>query len=165
MAKNVKLRVVLSKDRNKTGMMYLEADNQTIAGFKVLGRGSKGSGDTSMKKNGNTPTGTYSGNERVSTGMWNQKSYGPHGAIRLQPTSGRALKAKGKGRSGLLIHGGDLSKKGYFRGEDQLRATYGCLRLSNADMDKLFTKLIEVSENHEERISEELNVTIDVKEY
>lgn len=50
-------------------------------------------------------------------------SYGINGVIKLDPASGDAATAKGNGRTGILIHGGELGIGG------QLRRTNGCLRL------------------------------------
>ena len=104
-----------------------------MAEFRVLGRGSRGPGDTSFLSRGNTPTGTYQGTEFVETEDWNQASYGPWGAVRLKPTSGDALLAEDIfGRRGLLIHGGALAPSGFWEGG--LKPTWGCLRLANADV-------------------------------
>jgi hypothetical protein len=43
--------------------------------------------------NGSTPTGTYKITRIKTTAEWNAKSYGPNGALELQPVSGRAVDA------------------------------------------------------------------------
>jgi hypothetical protein len=61
---------------------------------------------------GDTPTGGYRVPGLEATGNGTNRSapsYGPNGAIRLNPVSGDALTAAGIGRQYLLIHGGDLS--------------------------------------------------------
>lgn len=83
---------------------------------------------------GDTPSGSYRFVLIMETGDTTKHtaySYGPHGAIVMDPLSGDALTAKQNGRKGLLIHGGAPSKKG------GLRRTNGCIRLSNADMKSL----------------------------
>lgn len=103
----VHLKVMLSKDRNQSGLLQLVKDGRLLTQYEALGRGSRGAGDTQMMKNGNTPTGECLATQVVSTKAWAQRSYGPNGAIRLQPLAGKAVKAaKESGRSGLLIHGG-----------------------------------------------------------
>lgn len=82
-----------------------------------------------LMRNGDTPLGTYVGTVQPApwgTSASRLRSYGPHRAIKLEPTGGDALAAKANGRSGLAIHGGDLSADG--RG---FRPTHGCVRLSN----------------------------------
>lgn len=134
----IHLKVVVPRNRNLDGWLYVEKGGAQVDRMRVLARGSQGPGDTQFQTNGNTPTGTYDGSVFVSTKDFPQDSYGPWGAVRLTPTSGNALTAERVfGRTGLLIHGGDLSRPGYWRGANQLRATYGCLRVSNDDMLRL----------------------------
>jgi len=83
---------------------------------------------------GDTPTGSYSIEKTVPTGDGTGRSahsYGTNGAVVLVPTGGDALLAAQAGRTGLLIHGGDASPAG------GLRATHGCVRLSNANIKGL----------------------------
>jgi len=135
---HVHLRAVFPKDRDRTGKLRVEQDGQLLAEFTALGRGSRGGGETSLLENGNTPAGDYVAPGVETTAGRDQKSYGPWGAVRLSPIGGRALLAERIGhRSGLLIHGGSLGGAGYWRGSGALRATHGCIRLSNDDMKRL----------------------------
>ncbi len=82
-----------------------------------------------LKGYGDIPTGTY--RARVIVANVNKKSFGPHERLDLTPVSGNALQAFKNGRAGLQVHGGDTNTAG------GLRATHGCLRLSNEDQAKL----------------------------
>jgi hypothetical protein len=88
---------------------------------------------------GHTPTGQYRVSGLVTTGQntpFRVTEFGPFGAIVLEPRSGVAALAQETGRSTLMIHGGNLSRKGH------LRVTNGCLRLSNDDM-RLLTRALQ----------------------
>lgn len=137
------IRVELPKNRDLSGRLKLfDMKRKLIASMEVLGRGNKGPGDTSMLKEGNTPTGSYDGSEMVDTVGWDTAKYGDYGAIRLRPIGGNALFAHDvMGRRGLLIHGGDLGGAKDFRGVGELRATQGCLRVRNSDMRLLLHEL------------------------
>jgi lipoprotein-anchoring transpeptidase ErfK/SrfK len=142
MAKNVRLNILLPRNRNHPGWLRVEVDGIARAEFKVLGRGSttvnqKPTGNPTRNPfyfAGDTPTGDYSSQGIVSTGDWEQKSYGPWGAVRLKAAGGDALVAERLGRTGLLIHGGSPGTPSMF---DGYRSTLGCLRLSNSDMKQL----------------------------
>ena len=69
------------------------------------------------------------------------------------------------GRSGLLIHGGSRGAPGYWRGQGQLRATQGCVRLSDADMQRLTTLLGEAQEDLARAQSTAIEVTLTVAEF
>ena len=139
MAQNLRLNVLLRKNRNLPGWLRVEVDGSPRAEFRVLGRGSttvsgKPTGNPTLNpfaNAGNTPTGDYVSPEVVSTDGWSRDSYGAWGAVRLKPIGGDALVAERLGRKGLLIHGGAPGKF------DGYRSTKGCLRLHNADMKKL----------------------------
>jgi hypothetical protein len=122
----VVLRAVLPRDRHVPGWLSVEIDGVAKDGYPVLGRGL---GDDDLKVNGNTPTGTYIGT--LESTAHRKKRFGPNGAVRLEPTGGRALEAKQRGRDGLLIHGGDLNAN------DELKQTKGCLRVENGHMGRL----------------------------
>jgi hypothetical protein len=77
---------------------------------------------------GHLPTGTYRG--VISVPRHPERSYGSDPVIVLNPLRGQCAVAKANGRFGLLIHGGET------RG-DELRPTYGCLRLSDVAMGML----------------------------
>lgn len=141
------ISVELPADRSQLGTLRLLADDGTlVAGpFQAYGKADGGTaanhGNPSRNTVlpfGDTPLGTYSvpGLEGTgdSTGR-STHSYGPNGAIRLNPTSGDASTAAGLGRQYLLIHGGDLNASG------SLRPTNGCIRLSNTDMVSLINAI------------------------
>lgn len=149
---DVTITVDLPEDRTRTGLLTLKDKNgKVLAGpFRVLG---KADGRTAKKRNnpnrsrilqyGDTPTGGYrvTGAFKVGDGtVYAKKSYGIHGALRLDPVDGEAKQAKEIGdRTGLLIHSGDLGA------QNRLRPTNGCLRLSNDDMKKLLDELVVVA--------------------
>lgn len=162
---HITLNVLLRRDRNIGGHLRLIHNGDPVAEYQVLGRGSRGGGDTSMLQNGNTPTGDYSGNTVVETSQWPQDSYGPWGAVRLKPLDGNALEASRLGRSGLLIHGGSRGGKGYWRGEGELRATHGCIRISNADMKNLLETLNFISIKNNNSSCSQLDIKVSVKEW
>jgi len=139
--------VQLPTDRTKLGTVRLIGDDGTvIAGpFNAYGKadGGTAAANGNASRNplfpfGDTPTGGYAvpGLEATGDGTGRSThSYGPNGAIRLNPTSGDALTAAGLGRQYLLIHGGDLNAN------NRLRPTNGCIRLSNDDMAALLNAI------------------------
>jgi lipoprotein-anchoring transpeptidase ErfK/SrfK len=140
--------VQLPADRTQTGTLSLVADDgvTVIAGpFMVYGKadGQTAAANGNSTRNtllpfGDTPLGTYSvpGMEVTGDGTGRSThSYGPNGAIRLNPTGGDAATAAIAGRQYLLIHGGDPNAAGL------LRPTNGCLRLSNPDMVSLINSV------------------------
>jgi hypothetical protein len=139
--------VKLPNDRTQLGTLTLVADDGTaIAGpFDVYGKadGRTAAANGNATRNpllpfGDTPLGTYSvpGLEATGDGTGRSThSYGPNGAIRLNPTDGDAATAAIAGRQYLLIHGGDPNAAG------ALRPTNGCLRLSDADMLSLIDSI------------------------
>src|SRR6185436_4954123 len=87
---------------------------------------------------GNTPCGHYKFVIAVPTGRgtpYSESAYGPLGAIVLEPVAGDALLAAANGRRGLMIHGGTPGAG------EALRATNGCIRLSNNDMAALLRSM------------------------
>lgn len=164
----LKIRVELSSDRNQTGTLkLLNASGGSLTGpLSVYGRS-----DSTMASNhgnpsrdptklyGDTPTGTYTIPLAVATGnstSYNNHSYGPNGALVLKPESGQAATAATNGRKGLLIHGGDPGAGG------KLRATHGCLRLSNADMAKLMAAILAAGDNVQFSRCELVRLNMDV---
>ena len=134
---SIDLELILSSDRDISGTLIVkERDSgKVLEQFEALGRGSQGPEDTQLWVNGNTPTGNYRVTQIQDTSTWSQHSYGPHGALRIEPIDGNALiAAQIIGRKGLLIHGGSLGGANYWRGANELRATHGCVRLANSDM-------------------------------
>ena len=158
----IHITVSLSSIRNQSGVMTVTRSGQILGRFQVLGRGSQGGGDTQLQVSGNTPTGSYRATRTVSTEAWNQSSYGPSGAIRLDPIGGNAVTS---GRSGILIHGGSPGGSGYWRGAGELRATHGCLRLSNADVAQLARTLSEGHADPAHNQSAPYIVQVTVKDY
>jgi lipoprotein-anchoring transpeptidase ErfK/SrfK len=158
---DVHLKAKLPYNRDRSGTLAVQIDGKTVRTYEVLGRGSQGPGDTVFQTNGNTPTGTYQGIGIENKN--NQQSYGPV-ALRLKAVSGDALIAHDAfGRDGLLIHGGSLGGPGYWRGAGQLRATHGCLRLSNDDMLNLQTLITSAATNPGTNTCDLAKVTISVE--
>lgn len=166
MANRASLVVRLPKNRDLSGILHLlDKRGKQIGKFEVLGRGSRGPGETSLLNKGNTPTGTYDASEIVDTGGWSESSYGRYGAIRLKPLSGNAVVAEAHGRSGLLIHGGDTGAADYWRGADALRATHGCLRLRNSDIKALIKLIQDLRMDEYDRVCwTHVNVNLEVLE-
>ena len=147
------IRVEMSTDRDQIGSLSLEtAGGRRLAGpFSAYGRsdnraaGAHGNPTRDpVRPFGDTPTGSYAVPRAVATGpgtAYVPRSYGPNGALVLKPTGGQAAQAAANGRVGLLIHGGDPGTAG------RLRATHGCIRLSNADMAALMAAIISAGEN------------------
>jgi len=167
MPRDVHLRVILPNNelpgdtRAQPGWLRVEVDGIPEREFHVLGRGSSTPTNPGAKSvfrtDGNTPTGDYSGTVE-STAKRNKRSYGPSGAVRLKALAGDALLAKFLGRDGLLIHGGDMG--GRFGG---YRATHGCLRLSNSDMQDLIQLISGAGENAQAQMCEPVAVRISVR--
>lgn len=78
---------------------------------------------------GDTPTGTYFRTKAIIFAIESDR-YGK-GTITLEGATGDALAAVGAGRTGLLIHAGRPYTDG------RLVPTYGCLRVSPEDFDKI----------------------------
>lgn len=143
------MEVILDADRDEYGQATLlhESGFVVFGPVPVLGRstGSERNPDADpLLPYGNTPTGTYeswvrSTEERNSRGeVYSQVrsrsgklSYGSSGLLVLRPESGQAKRAELNGRSGLLIHAGELGDN------FGLRPTAGCLRLYPDDMKQL----------------------------
>ena len=154
---NIQIVVGLPKNRDKTGKLSLQINYRTIKTYSVLGRGSRGNGETSLQIEGNTPTGKYISTKIEDTSKWKRDSYGRYGAIRLTPMKGNALLAKWNGRKGILIHGGGLRN-------GELKPTLGCLRLHNEDIRDLINQIIKVSIKNN-KIQPSIYIKIFVIEY
>jgi len=138
------IEVKLDENRSESGIIVIKKNGKSVFNAEALGRGNKGNGITWDQKDGNTPTGTYTATKWEDTSNWPMSSYGPNGAIRLVPSSGNALIAStDHKRSGFLIHGGAPGGKDYWRGEGELRATQGCIRVSNETINKLRKLLLD----------------------
>ena len=159
---NLKIDVTFPDNRDFTGKLSLRDETgKVIAGpFFAYGRSDGATAAkhgnpsrNSLLKYGNTPTGDYRVPVIVNTGAgtnYGSRSYGPHEALVLEPTGGQALESKINGRTGLMIHGGDPGANG------RLRATHGCVRLSNDDMRKLLDAIAKV---HDDPVSRQCRVT------
>jgi len=144
--------VQLPLDRTKTGTLRLIGDaGNTLAGpYDVLAKADNGTAMAHGNPNrdplqpyGDTPEGVYSVPRAIAAGggtSYSAHSYGPYGALVLQPSSGEAATAAAAGRVGLLIHSGDPGQT------EPLRPTHGCLRLSNDSMNALMAALSTASE-------------------
>lgn len=150
---NLVIKVELSSDRDQTGSLRLQTvAGATLAGpFSVYGRSDNSKAAAHGNPNrdptqpyGDTPTGTYEIPRAIATGgatSYGSRSYGPNGALVLKPKNGQAATAAANGRVGLLVHSGDPGSGG------KLRATHGCLRLSNSDMATLMAAILAAGDN------------------
>jgi hypothetical protein len=146
------IKVEFSTDRDQVGTLSLLKQATRIAGpFRAYGRSDtqRATAHQNPTRNptqpyGDTPTGIYAVPRAVRTGSgtsYNDHSYGPNGALVLRPVGGQAATAAANGRVGLLIHGGDAGANG------KLRATHGCIRLSNSDVAALMAAIVAAGEN------------------
>lgn len=163
MANEVKLNVILPKNRDHTGWLRVEVDGFPRAEFRVLGRGSTTKNNPTQHgpflEHGDTPTGEYDSPGVASTAGQNEASYGPNGKVLLEPRTGDALLAKWLGRDLFRIHGG---APGAF---DNYRATWGCLRLSNQDMYQLRSLLSSASDDARNLQCKPITVRLTVREF
>ena len=158
MPKKLTIKIVLSENRDDTGRLELldETGSRLAGPFPAYGRSDTKTatkhGNPSRVRTklfGDTPQGDYRVPETVLTGGstgYPDRSYGPNGALRLDPAGGEALTAKLNGRTGLLIHGGAPGKQG------RLRATHGCIRLSNEDIKKLLKAIRDAADDPSKRM-------------
>jgi hypothetical protein len=166
----VKIEVKLPNGRKQAGVLSIKGSGGKVllADIRVLGRADRktaaahknATGDQT-KLYGDTPAGAYQVTQIFSTGAGTDfavTSYGPNGAIRLEPTGGAALTAKLNGRTGLLIHGGRD------KGDGKLVPTNGCLRVSDADMARLIKAIVAASENAAQSRCEVVDVSVGVAE-
>jgi hypothetical protein len=167
--RRVHLRVLLPTNRNYTGHLRVEIDGVAVGEFRVLGRGSRGPGNTWFLEDGDTPTGTYDGSTFLSTAGQKRRSYGPWGKVALKPLRGNALVAESVfNRKELRIHGGDpgawFGPPGSAFSKGTLRPTHGCLRLSDADMKHLRDMLIAAGYDSSSASCVQPEVTVTVSE-
>ena len=138
----MRIAITLPDDRTKTGTLeVVDETGATVFGpVNCLGKAD----NATAKKNGNltrdplhrfgdTPTGHWLVPRVIPTGTPSlpKHSYGPWGAIDLQPIDGQCVEAYAHGRSGIWIHAGDLST------QSRLRPTFGCVRISDVDQQQL----------------------------
>ena len=160
----VVLKVLLPKNRDSNGTMVVDIDGFPVATFEVLGRGSRGPGDTQFLENGNTPTGVYRGAVWKSTAGQSQSSYGPNGKLALDPVSGNALIARHLSRVDLLIHGGDIDSRPGSQWRGNLKPTHGCLRVANEDVADLHNLLLSATADESRKMSLAPEVWVNVQQ-
>lgn len=95
-----------------------------------------------MKRNGDTPTGEYSGiwlanNLGGPDGAKLKRTYGDYPILLLTPTGGQALLTRGV-RTGLAIHSGALNPSPAYSKWQQMRPTNGCVRILDATHKFIF---------------------------
>jgi L,D-transpeptidase catalytic domain len=144
-----KIVVSLPEDRWKAGVLSVVASNGiVVAKYAALGKSTdkiarkyNNKDRDRLRIGGDTPYGTYEFDYVQPTGnatLLNEHSYGPNGAIVMTPSGGEAKEAyDAYGREKIWIHGGDTKVNG------DLKATAGCIRLYNEDMQELID-LIEI---------------------
>jgi RHS repeat-associated protein len=136
----ISLELIVPEDRSSVGVLTVYDDFGDPRGYYyALARGNH---RNPLEPNGDTPTGLYTVVGRQSGGSVN--SYGPHDRLQIDPIGGQALDAAANGRKLLRIHGGDRHPAGsYFDTDDRrrLKSTFGCIRLSNEDMESLLKLL------------------------
>lgn len=138
-----RIEVGLPTDRTLPGNIRLVDDNGNVLAGPFLAYG-KADGQTATNHGnptrnptqpfGDTPLGAYTVGGIRPSGPgtpYNSTSYGNQGVVAMTPTGGQAATAAANGRTGLLIHGGDLGPNG------GLRPTNGCVRVSNRTMGRL----------------------------
>lgn len=136
----MRLTITLPTERTKLGSATLggtvfaclgKSDNQTAAAHNNPTR-------NPLLPFGDTPLGTYIGTV-VPAGA-DTAGYGPNKRILLTPVSGDCVKAEKNGREGLMCHGGDPNPE--YTQWGGLRPTFGCVRLSNADMGTVLAAIL-----------------------
>jgi hypothetical protein len=129
------IRAKLPLDRWDAGTLTVEDEAGLVVFGPVPCRG-KGDNDAAAahgnpardpkKPFGDHPYGSYA-IELIQKDKLPEHSYGPFFLL-LTPTGGDALEGAHNGRTGLALHGGELTAY------NVLRATNGCLRLRNEDV-------------------------------
>lgn len=139
----MRLDILLREDRTRPGTLTVMAERTgraALGPFDCLGKADSAQARShgNPERNpeypyGDTPLGEWLVTDVVPTGTpgLTARSYGPFGALNLEPVAGQCVRAYANGRHGIWIHAGDPSAAG------RLRPTYGCVRLSNEDMQRL----------------------------
>jgi L,D-transpeptidase catalytic domain len=166
----VRIEVSLPTNRQEIGTLrILNLDNgrTLLADIPVLGRADRAAaaahGNPSrdpLRPYGDTPLGTYQVVRVHTTGpntAYSPDSYGPNGGIRLEPTGGDAFVARANGRTGLMIHGGRD------RGNGRLVPTNGCLRVSDADMQRIIDTLVNHSHTAAQNRCEAIRIQVGIR--
>ncbi len=145
--------VRLPENRDRPGTIHLENNlGLIVAGpFPVLGRSnSRDAGRSNnpsrdpLRPFGDTPAGQWLVSGWIPTGTGTSRpvdSFGPHGALTMEGLGGDALTAAVNGRTNIYIHSGRPGATG----PESLRATGGCLRVSNNNMLRLTTALTQLA--------------------
>lgn len=132
-----------NRDYKGTLKMYNGAGSLVFGPVDALGRGSNDTNNNWdhtqwMLENSDTPTGEYSAT--VIAAGTPLSSYGPHKRVNMYATSGNALLAQNNGRSGIMVHGGDLTTATTATWYP-LKPTHGCIRISNTNQEKLINQI------------------------
>ena len=123
------IAVSLSSDRSQFGSLTLyDASGTSLLNTICLGKSD--SGNDMYTTNGDTPTGTYTGELGGPNG--NTSSYGPYKYVQMTGVSGVIIES---GRSGIWIHGGTTASPSLQT--YPLRPTNGCVRITNDDQQNL----------------------------
>jgi hypothetical protein len=166
----VTLEIKLPSQRKEMGTLSIRKEDGTYVLADISALGKADSGTAAAHNNstldpllpfGNTPTGTYAVKQIISTGAgtnYDADKYGPNGAIVLEPIGGDAFTAKLNGRTGLLIHAGRD------RGTGKLVPTNGCIRVSNADMQRIIDAVVANSNNAAQNRCEAISITVGIGE-
>lgn len=145
-----RIKVELNSNRTLGGILVVKKNNGQQHGYGLSVLGKAAFNDAAQHGNplaeqirpyGDTPTGTYRILAVTNFGSpyTDTRKYGNQGVIKLEPQTGNALIARNNGRTGILIHGGDLGAGG------QLRRTNGCLRMANDELAYLKQLINELS--------------------
>lgn len=159
--KDIKMRIILPENRYMTGSLKITDGDKIISGpYRALGKAdnAKAAAEGNPDRDptleyGDTPSGEYSVIIEKP-----QAYFGDSAFFRLEPESGDALIAKENGRDGLLVHGGTPRLDG------SLKATHGCIRLKNEDIDKVIEDLQKASYDSEKLICNMLNLKLGVQD-
>ena len=144
----MRIEIVLPTDRTRPGTLsvFESGATPTLGPFPCLGKAdnakaaSVGNRTRSpLRRYGDTPTGEWQVIQHIppASEVSDVRTYGPHGALDLWPTSGQAVAAYANGRRGIWIHGGAPSASG------GLRPTHGCIRVANATIRDLVARALE----------------------
>lgn len=132
----MKLLVTLPPNRAYSGyFLATDDDGVLLASGRCLGKSDNGQAARHnnpdrdpTKEYGDTPTGDYHPTKAV---MWAFENKFGKGWIPIDGATGQAMAAMEGGRSGLAIHAGRMYSDG------RLTPTYGCVRVSTVDFDKI----------------------------
>lgn len=136
---NWRITVQLKEDRDQLGTLTLY-DASGVLLYSCICLGKSVSGDPPDVYYGNTPTGECTG--RLGGPDSNTYSYGLYKYISLTPISDEYF----TNRSGILIHGGAEAEEGSLH--FPLRATNGCIRVTNESQEQLEILIEELIESY-----------------